>query len=231
MSTIKKFLNASKDIFKRVTTRELTKADKEVLAITLIIPIIAAALIAFISYYFVPILATLFIGYLIWDEVKPKQQAPTTASDSAKIVYTAINRLEHQTFEAIGARKPLDIYDAAVSPSFTIKNNVEMVQASLDKIHMSFLPQEELQLVRLKLQKRVDDLLRQGEIEYVPFASPDGHVPIIFIDAVYDNGHALLLHVIYVDTPQKLNYIYAKKQQELANKQHRNDHNDDDTDF
>lgn len=224
--------NKLKDFINRVVTGKMTTTDKNTLLITFLIAIVAAALVVFISYYFIPILATLFIGYLIWDEVKPKQKTPMPPPVSADtIVYTAINRLEHQTFEAIGARKPLDIYDAAVSPSFTIKNNVEMVQASLDKIHMSFLPQEELQLVRLKLQKRVDDLLRQGEIEYVPFASPDGQVPIIFIDAVYDNGHALLLHVIYVDTPQKLNYIYAKKQHELASKQNRNEHNDDDIDF
>jgi len=225
-------LNKLKDFVNRVVTGKLTKDDKNALLITFLIAIIAVALIVFISYYFIPILALSLIGYLFWDEIKPASKAPMLPSvPTAVIVYKAINRLEHQTFEAIGVRKPLDIYDVAVNPSIISKNNVEMVQASISKNHMSPLPQDELQLVKLKLQKRVNDLLQQGEIEHVSFASPDGQVPIIFIDAIHDNGHSLLLDVIYVDTPQKLNYIYTKKQHDLASKRKQNQHNDHDTDF
>jgi hypothetical protein len=91
-----------------------------------------------------------------------------------------------------------------------MKNNVEMVRASVPKSHNGPLPEEELSIVLKHLQARITADLRQGKVAYVINPFPVGNIPAIVVDDVVDNGTHLQVDVLLVDSEYKVKYLYWK---------------------
>lgn len=225
MQNIKNIIQSLTELIQRAKEKQLTIHDKTIIACTILATLITIILLATIQYWGIPLLAIAFLVYLFYDEFKKPNPTVKSQLPVDTVIYQCLIEVLSEIYDRIDARRPIDLMDIAVMPPFYQKNDISMLRAKIARTHQHPLTDEDLEIVKKRLQGRINDHLKQGRVP-VPYISLDGNAPIIFIDAVYDNVINYLVDVVFIDTPEKLKYYYKKYG---TNKHHRP--KDDDKDF
>jgi len=208
MKPIKNFINLIAQTISRMKQGQLTPDDKaNIITFSVVLIASAISLALLIKYWVVIVLIALGVYVYISERKQPENRAVPVADT---IVYNCLYQTLHAIHDRIGARRPIDLYDIAHYPSIIMKNNVEMVRASVPKSHNSPLPEEELSIILKQLQARITADLRQGKVAYVLNPFPVGNIPAIVVDDVVDNGTYLQVDVLLVDSENKVKYLYWK---------------------
>lgn len=208
MNKPKDWINRGKEIINRARKGKLTSEDKTNIVTVSLALLSISALIVLISKFWLPIAATAVIAYIVYEEVKSKRPTPQPQPNNVDIAYNALFGVLQDIHERINARKAIDLMDIAVMPPITQKGGVPMVRAKLVRTHQHPLTEDDLEIVKKRLQGRMNEHLRQRKIMGVPYISPDGHAPTIFIDSVSDNVINYLVDMVVIDNPDKLHYYY-----------------------
>lgn len=196
------------EMIHRAKTKRLTTEDIVAISLATVALITVVALLATIKHWFFPVLAIAVIGYMVYHETKKQASSPQFPTDF--VIYSLLFDVVSEIHDRINAKKPLDLDDLAVMPPIIKKNGIDMVRAKLITTHTLPNSNDDLEIVKKRLQARINARLRQGRVPFIPYISPDGRAPAIFVDAVHDNVIEYLVDVVFIDSPAKLQYYYAK---------------------
>lgn len=210
MNKPKEWINHGKEIINRARKGKLTSEDKTNIITVSLTLLSISALIVLISKFWLPIVATAVVAYIVYEEVKSKRPIHPPQPNIVDIAYNALFGVLQDIHERINARKAIDLMDIAVMPPITQKGGIPMVRAKLARTHQQPLTEDDLEIVKKRLQGRMTEHLRQGRIMGIPYNSPDGHAPTIFIDSVSDNVINYLVDIVVIDNPAKLHYYYKR---------------------
>jgi len=207
---LKEWMNYSKEIVERASKGKLTKEDKINIVVASLTFLSIGLVIFLISKYWLPIMATTVLIYIFFEEVKSRKTVKSQPNQ-IEIVYLALFDVLHDIHDRIPARKPIDYMDISFMPPIIQKNGIQIVRAKVDRNSQHPLTDEDLEIVKKRLQSRINDHLKQGKVFGVPYITPDGKAPVIFIDSVTDNIINYLIDVVVIDSQDKLNY-YNRRQ-------------------
>lgn len=208
MNKLKDWVNRGKEMIIRAREGKLTSEDRTNIIIISVTLLCIIAMFFLILKFWFEITAVIAIGYILRVHFKPKKPIPPPTDT---IVYNTLFIVLYDIHDRIDARKAIDLMDIAFIPSTIQKNDIEMVRAKITRTKQHPLSEEELEIVRKRLQGRINEhLLSYKRLGGNQSISPDGNAPIIFIDSVMDNVINYLVDVVYIDSQTKLNYYYKK---------------------
>jgi len=209
MTKIKKTLRQLSALIERAKNKRLTAEDIAIIALAVIAFITLVVLLATIKHWGMPLLAIAFLAYMAYDEFRSRRVAPPHFPLEF-VVYSLLQRIVNENHKQLFAVKHANWKDLVVLPSIILKNGITMVRAKIKKAMTAELSNEELNLVASLLQSEIERYLIQGEVPFIPYISFDGRAPAIFVDSVFDNVVDLIVDVVFIDTPEKLNYFYRR---------------------
>jgi hypothetical protein len=190
----------------RVMKKQLTTEDKAVLVMVGVglTVLIVGALTANL---WLPIATG--VGFVIWGIWPNKSQQPVTQSivPVYQVVYQELFAVLCDVHGRIGATRPLDVSDITMMPPMAIRNGIEIVKAKIAKHRRGNFELDDLRLSAKVIQARIDDRLRSGVVENIPFVSLDNQTPIFWVDSVHDDVAHLYIDLIVVDTSEKLRFV------------------------
>ncbi len=202
------------EIVQRAIKKELTDNDKIAIGVMVFSLITVIVLLATIKYWGIPVLAITFLGYLAYDQ-RPKAP-PAPVFNLVESAYQELFKVISQIHNRIGTVRPLDVLDIVKTPSLAIRNGMEIVKVKVSKTKRGHWEPNDLQMIKKILQTRINEQLRAGNVENIPFASLDNQIPIFWIDRIVDDAATLYIDLIIVDNNDKLRFVINSQFEEAA---------------
>jgi hypothetical protein len=215
MYTLKRFVDYVVGLISRVAQKRSTTEDI-ILMWMLGVGIALLIIGALTAHYWFPI--ALGVGIVLWSIYPTRSKQPITPPVvPMESVYRELFKVLSEIHDRISAVRPIDLHDIAMMPPVVTRSNgIEVIKAKISKASRGDFDEEKLKIVRKIIQARIDDHLRSGRVENIPFASLDNQVPIFWIDCVYDDLATLYIDVIVINTDDKLRYVINSQFAEAA---------------
>jgi hypothetical protein len=213
MQTVRQVITWFVNVVTRILRKQSTIEDKAVF-LMLVISVTLLVIGTVTAKYWLPVVFGL--GLIVWGLSPTRQQPITPPVVPMESVFREIFRVLSEIHDRINAVRPLDLRDIIVTPPVAMRNGVEIVKAKIAKSKRGQTDPDDLRLYAKIIQARIDEHLRSGRVENIPFVSLDNQVPIFWIDRVYDDAATLYIDIIVVDNDDKLRYVINSQFAEAA---------------
>lgn len=199
------------NLFNRTIKKEL-KAEDFALITMLVTGVLLTVVAAVTAKYWLPLVLILIL--IVWSLIPEKNNSQLTVSPYG-IILDCVFKVVCEIYNRIGAEKPLDLNELECNPYFSRRDQITIWKIKIPK--STNIYDNHLTIVLKKLRGRLNDLLRKGEVDNIPFNSLDGNIPIIWIDDIRDNSTHYLVDVVYVATSLEIEYVKRRSSPLLDN--------------